>query len=61
MDNSTRCDCCMGSWLDEPNEVGFCHCWCSHCDEQMCECKYECNFYKPKVYKCIKAKPNSEM
>lgn len=36
------CDCCLGSWTSEPNEYGVCDCWCSHCDEYLRDCQYNC-------------------
>lgn len=41
-DYENSCDCCMGSWIDEPNEYGRCICICSNCEDDLRSCRYKC-------------------
>ena len=41
-DYENSCDCCLGSWSDEPNEYGICNCICDECGDNLRSCRYEC-------------------
>lgn len=40
--DTCECDCCLMSWTDNPNEYGYCSCYCGNCGEDLKNCKYNC-------------------